>query len=145
VSIFLFVFFSYRSTVSCASDVCHVEVMQGQDFMAVIQSSPNMAASLRNMCRKRLFKKAIKQYSVKLGQGYSDDDLLKAFYDADMDRSGALTLNELKRLMHQMDPNYPLEEIEALLTFVDVDGDGKINLDEFKSLFRQFEEEAKKV
>jgi Ca2+-binding EF-hand superfamily protein len=47
--------------------------------------------------------------------------------------------------MHKMDPNYPLEEIRALLDFVDIDGDGKISLEEFKRLFRQFEEEKEAV
>jgi len=128
------------STVTCASDICRLHVMNGEDFLALVESSPNMAKALRDMCRKRLFKKAVKTYALESKRGLSDDDLVAAFYDADIDRTGTLNLDEVRRLMHRMDPNYPMEEIQALLKFVDVDGDGKISLDEFKSIFRQFED-----
>lgn len=130
-----------RSTVTCASDVCRLHVMKGVDFLAVIDSSPELASSLRNMCRKRLFKKAVKSYSLEKTRGLTKDDIVAAFYDADVDRSGSLNLDEVRRLMHRMDPSYPMEEIRELLKFVDVDEDGKISLEEFKNVFRQFEEE----
>jgi len=113
--------------------------MKGEDFVALVESSPSMAAALRNMCRKRLFKKAIKSYSLNLKRGLTDDDLVAAFYDADIDRTGLLNIDEVRRIMHQMDPNFPMEDIKELMKFVDVDQDGKMSLDEFKSLFRQFE------
>lgn len=115
--------------------------MKGVDFLAVIDSSPELASSLRNMCRKRLFKKAVKSYSLEKTRGLTKDDIVAAFYDADVDRSGSLNLDEVRRLMHRMDPSYPMEEIRELLKFVDVDEDGKISLEEFKNVFRQFEEE----
>jgi Ca2+-binding EF-hand superfamily protein len=115
--------------------------MKGEDFLAAVESSPELASSLRNMCRKRLFKKAVKAYSLEKTRGMTNEDIVAAFYDADIDRSGALNLDEVRRLMHRMDPSFPMEEIRELLKFVDVDGDGKISLDEFKNLFRQFEAE----
>ena len=129
------------STVTCASETCRLYEMKGEDFLAVIESSPEMAASLRNMCRKRLFKKAVKNFSLEAHRGLSDDDIVAVFHDADVDCSGTLDLDEVKRLMHRMDPKFPLEEIKALLRFVDVDEDGQITLEEFKRLFRQFEDE----
>ena len=115
--------------------------MKGEDFLAVVNSSPEMASTLRNMCRQRLFKKAVKQFSLQENRGLSDDDIVAAFHDADVDRSGSLSLDEVRRLMHRMDPNFPMEEIKALLSFIDVDEDGGVNLEEFKRLFRQFEDE----
>jgi Ca2+-binding EF-hand superfamily protein len=115
--------------------------MKGEDFLAVVESSPEMASSLRNMCRKRLFKKAVKAYSLGNKRGFNDEDIVAAFHDADIDRSGSLNLDEVRRLMHRMDPDFPLDEIRALLKFVDVDEDGQITLEEFKRLFRQFEAE----
>jgi Ca2+-binding EF-hand superfamily protein len=119
--------------------------MQGEDFLAVVESSPEMAASLRNMCRKRLFKKAVKSYSLSKQRGLSDADLVEAFHEADIDRSGSLNLDEVRRLMHRMDPNFPMEEIVALLKFVDVDEDGLVGFEEYIRLFRQFEEEKEGV
>lgn len=115
--------------------------MKGEDFLAVVESSPDTASSLRDMCRKRLFKKAVKAYSLERGSGLSDEDIVAAFHDADIDRSGSLNLDEVRRLMHRMDPKYPIDEIRALLKYVDVDEDGSITLEEFKRLFRQFEDE----
>jgi Ca2+-binding EF-hand superfamily protein len=119
--------------------------MKGDDFIQLVESSPEMKSSLLNMCRKRIFKKAVKQYSLANNRGYSDDDIVAAFHGADIDRTGYLNIDEVRLLMHKMDPDYPLEEIKALLDYVDIDGDGKISLEEFKRLFRQFEEEKEAV
>jgi Ca2+-binding EF-hand superfamily protein len=115
--------------------------MKGRDFLAAVETSPELASSLRNMCRKRLFKKAVKVYSLEKTRGMTKEDIVAAFYDADVDRTGNLNLDEVRRLMHRMDPSYPMEEIRELLKFVDVDEDGNISLEEFKNLFRHFEGE----
>ena len=127
--------------MTCASKQCRLYEMRGEDFLALVNASPEMASVLRNMCRKRLFKKAVKTYALERGHGVTDDDIVAAFHHADIDDNGALTLEEVRRLMHRMDPNFPMEEIRALLKFIDVDEDGMVSLEEFKQLFRQFEDE----
>lgn len=129
------------STVRCVSDTCHLHEMRGEDFMAVVEASPDLAASLRNMCRQRLFKKAVKQFSLQKDRGVSDSDIVAAFHDADLDHSGSLNVEEVRNIMHRMDPKFPMSEIHQLMKFVDVDEDGQVGLDEFKKLFRQFEDE----
>ena len=129
------------STVTCASKSCRLYEMKGEDFLALIESNPEMAQSLRDMCRKRVLKRAVKQYSLQKKRGLSNDDLVAAFHDADIDNTGSLSLDELRGLMHRMDPDFPVDEIKALLKHVDVDNDGQITLLEFKRLFRQFEDE----
>lgn len=109
--------------------------------MAVVNSSPGTSAALRNMCRKRLFKKAVKQFSLHKNRGLSDDDIVAAFHDADLDKSGSLNAEEVRQLMHRMDPKFPMSEIHHLMKFVDVDDDGQVSLEEFKKIFRQFEDE----
>eukprot|EP00550_Attheya_septentrionalis_P011265 CAMPEP_0198299590 /NCGR_PEP_ID=MMETSP1449-20131203/45341_1 /TAXON_ID=420275 /ORGANISM="Attheya septentrionalis, Strain CCMP2084" /LENGTH=912 /DNA_ID=CAMNT_0044001201 /DNA_START=1 /DNA_END=2739 /DNA_ORIENTATION=- len=127
------------STVVCASDSCKVHQMTGEDFLAMVDASPEVASSLRDMCRKRLFKKAVKSSSLRLGRGLTDKDLLAAFHEADIDKTQHLNLDEVRILMHKMDPDFPESEIVALLKYVDTDGDGKCSLEEFKQLFRQFD------
>eukprot|EP00540_Astrosyne_radiata_P009950 CAMPEP_0116868594 /NCGR_PEP_ID=MMETSP0418-20121206/27283_1 /TAXON_ID=1158023 /ORGANISM="Astrosyne radiata, Strain 13vi08-1A" /LENGTH=694 /DNA_ID=CAMNT_0004504581 /DNA_START=140 /DNA_END=2224 /DNA_ORIENTATION=- len=129
------------STVTCASNVCKLHEMRSEDFLAVVNASPEMATVLRNMCRKRLFKKAVKKYCLEKNLGLKDEDIVKAFHDADIDRNGALAVEEVRRLMHRMDPNFPMQEIRELLRFIDCDEDGMVSLEEFKRLFRQFEDE----
>lgn len=129
------------STVTCVSKKCNLLEMKAEDFLAVIESSPELTSSLRDMCRKRLFKKAIKQYSLGKQRGLTDKDIVATFHEADIDGTGFLNLDEVRRIMHKMDPRFPMDDIHALLRFVDVDGDGRISLEEFKRLFRQFEDE----
>jgi len=50
-------------------------------------------------------------------------------------------VEEVRLLMHRMDPKFPMSEIEELMKFVDVDEDGQVSLAEFKRIFRQFEDE----
>lgn len=129
------------STVTCASRVCRLYEMKGEDFLALLESSPEMAQALRDLCRKRLFKKAVKNYSLSLKGGFTNQDIIAAFHDADIDGTGTLSLEELRRMIHKMDPSFPMDEIRAILKYVDVDNDGQITELEFKRLFRQFEEE----
>ena len=114
--------------------------MKAKHFLEVIESSPEMAAALRDMSRKRLFKKAVKAFAWDRSKDIGDSAIVAAFHAADADNSGSLNEEEVRAIMHRMDPNFPMEEIRALLRFVDVDQDGKISLEEFKRLFRQFEE-----
>ena len=130
------------STVTCVSDTCRLHEMRSDDFLKVIESSPEMAKALRDMCRKRLFKKAVKAFSLERKRGLSDEDIVATFYEADLDRTGLLNISELRELMHRMDPTLPMDEIQAILDYIDIDEDGKISLEEFKRLFRQFEKES---
>eukprot|EP00594_Rhizosolenia_setigera_P005476 CAMPEP_0178949188 /NCGR_PEP_ID=MMETSP0789-20121207/5897_1 /TAXON_ID=3005 /ORGANISM="Rhizosolenia setigera, Strain CCMP 1694" /LENGTH=852 /DNA_ID=CAMNT_0020629653 /DNA_START=178 /DNA_END=2736 /DNA_ORIENTATION=- len=128
------------STVICTSDEkCLLHEMNGSDFLKVLQETPDVAQSLRDMCRKRLFKKAVKKMNVEKRRGFGEDDLVAAFREADVNNTGILSLNEVRDIMHRLDPNFPESEIVALLKFMDVDGDGSCSLKEFKRIFRCFE------
>ncbi len=112
--------------------------MVKKDFMDFVETSPEVKAMLLNMCRKRLFKKAVKAYSLTHKRGFSNEDLTKAFQEADLDQSGDLGLDEVTKLMHSMDPTIEKTDIEELMKFIDVDEDGKLSFEEFKRLFRSF-------
>ena len=110
--------------------------MRGSDFLDLVKNDPELVESLRDMCRKRMFKKAIKKLALGLGLGLTFHDVETAFKEADKDKSGSLSLDELRSLFRSMDPDYPDEEIVAFLKFIDLDEDGRIGFDEFKLLFR---------
>jgi hypothetical protein len=129
-----------RSTVVCKSDKCKVHVMRGADFLEVVESSPELASSLRDMCRKRLFKKAVKKFARDNHRSFSVAGLEQAFRDADVKRKGSLSLDELRTLFRRMDPNFPEGDIVAFLNFIDVDEDGRLDFEEFKMIFRVFGE-----
>ena len=130
---------SYRSTVICASETCRLNEMKGPDFLAFLETSPETAETLRNMCRKRLIKKAVKKHSLEKNRGLTNDDLSRAFKEIDLDQSGLVNIDELRSFMNKMDPTLPDSEIVKLMKFVDVDEDGYLNFQDFKRLFRSFE------
>ncbi len=94
---------------------------------------------MQNMCRKRLFKRAVKSYLTGQKRGFTNDDLMKAFEDVDADKSGYLSLDELRSLMNNMDPTMSEDDLVKLMNYLDVDEDGQLGSDEFKRIFRQFE------
>ena len=104
--------------------------MKGSDFLLLLQSDPEHAAALRDMCRKKMLQKAIK--SSRFG-----DDVTRAFKAADKDQSGTLSLQEMKDLMLQLGTNseIPEREIMALLNSLDTDDDGQESLGLRMSLF----------
>jgi Ca2+-binding EF-hand superfamily protein len=125
-----------RSTVVCATEACSLHELRGSDFLDVISSSPELAESLRDMSRKRMFKKAIKKLSMDNKRGFASNDLEAAFDQADKDRSGTLNLEELTLLFKGMDPDFPETDVIAFLKYIDLDEDGRMSLAEFKLLFR---------
>jgi len=127
------------STVICASDKCYLHEMMGSDFTAFLESYPDTKSDLLNMCRKRLFKKAVKRYAMQHNRGFSNKDLIQAFAHADKDNNGDLDIDEVKKLMHAMDPTIHEKDIIELMRYIDVDEDGKLSFNDFKRLFRSFE------
>jgi len=107
--------------------------------MEFLETNPETKEMLQNMCRKRLFKRAVKAHSIGQKRGLTNTDLMKAFDDVDVDKSGDLSLDEIRKLMHGMDPTIPEEDLVMLMKYLDVDEDGKISVEEFKRIFRQFE------
>jgi len=133
------------STVTCVSDTCKLNEMQGTDFLALVQSTPEAAASLLDMCRKRYFKKAVKKINRDKHRSFEENDLVAAFNDADTSGDGRLSLDEIRILMKKMDPNFPETEVVALMKFLDVDESGEVTLEEFKRMFRVFEKMEEKI
>jgi Ca2+-binding EF-hand superfamily protein len=101
--------------------------MMGADFFSYLETSPDTKAALLNMCRKRFFKKAVKKYALEHNRGFSNADLIKAFELADTDKNGNLELDEVRKLMHAMDPSMPEEDIVELMKYINVGEEGKLS------------------
>jgi CRP-like cAMP-binding protein len=119
------------STVVCASPECQLHEMKGSDFYAMLESDPSTTNALRDMCRKRLFQKAVRHHAEEL----SKEELTKVFHAFNKDKSGALSLSEVKSLMKQV--SLPECEVGELLKSLDLDEDGKVTMDEFQRVFKQ--------
>lgn len=126
------------STVVCASKDCFIHEMKSSDFFDMLASDPGAARALMDMCRNRMFQRATKSYLIKQKQGWGEDDLVKAFRDADKDKSGSLSLQEVQNIFRQMgnDSEIPEEDMIEYFKSLDVDEDGQITLDDFQRAFK---------
>jgi CRP-like cAMP-binding protein len=115
------------STISCISPACKVLEMKGEDFMALVDSTPDFEASLRDLSRRREFKKALKK-----AKGDNGTSLKDLFEKIDLDGDGKLSALEVKQVLRSFDASFPDEEANALVQSMDVDGSGFVSWDEFK-------------
>ena len=113
------------ATVECESSQCRVIEMKGSDFLELIQSSPEAEASLRDLSRRREFKKG-------LIKDFGGEATMKELFEAiDTDGDGALSTSEVKQVFKKFDKDFPINEIQALVESMDLDGTGKITRKEF--------------
>lgn len=61
-------------------------------------------------------------------------ELTEAFRAFDADRSGYISAHELRTVMTNMGAKMTEEEINGMISEIDIDGDGKINFEEFVRL-----------
>ena len=128
------------STVVCASPTCKLHEMRGSDFLALLESDPSHANALADMCRKRMFQKAVKSYLLSQGSDLGDTKMARAFHDMDKDKSGTLSLSEVRELMLHMGSNaaIPENDMRELLKSLDLDDDGNVTLNDVLEMSRGF-------
>ncbi len=115
------------ATVTCKSNGgCDIVEMMGKDFLELLQTSPEAEDSLRDLSRRREFKKGL----VKANRGKGS--LKELFDNVDTDGDGTLSISEVKAIIMKFDRNFPEEEIMALIESMDLDGSGKISWKEFE-------------
>jgi Ca2+-binding EF-hand superfamily protein len=64
----------------------------------------------------------------------SINDLNSMFHQADINKDGYLTIDELDIMFKQYDTNITYEDLVVLMKEIDVDGDGRLDIDEFIAL-----------
>ena len=129
---------------------CVVQELLGTDFRKLADLSPDIKTSLRDLCRRRDFKKAIvhrlqKEFpyhdpreafdAVRRGGGErkgrdgNDDD------DVGEKDDDILDVEDIGRLMKEMDPNYADEEIREVIETIDLTNTGDVSYNEFMKVF----------
>ena len=70
-------------------------------------------------------------------RGQPCSDVQTLFGIVDRDRSGAISVDELRVALHQLDLGLPSAQLDALVDTVDTDADGGISLAEFAQWLRE--------
>jgi len=124
------------TTAICASNDCKLYEMNEKDFSSVFNSSPSIKQSLREVCFRRVFQKAI---SKKTGRdfGTNNEELREAFNTADLDGDGVISLEEVKTLLGTIYPSLPADDplFTQALEALNVAGNHSIGWEEFKKVF----------
>jgi serine/threonine protein kinase len=112
---------------------CQVYKMMARDFYEIYNSSPAVKSSLREVCLRREFQKALVKKTNK--EFPSVKDLRKVFDASDTNGSGSLDFEEVQSLLHSFDKSLSDDEIREVLSSLDLLKDGKIGFDEFRVIF----------
>lgn len=120
-------------TAICRTKKCKVHEMTGRDFRALLDLTPEMKQSLKDLCLRRDFKKAV---VLRLKKEFPYQNPREAFDIVKQNKSGEpLTFPEITKLMLELNPNYTDEEIREILTAVKLTGSLSLSFDEFKKVF----------
>jgi serine/threonine protein kinase len=112
---------------------CQVYKMMARDFYQIYNSSSSVRNSLREVCLRREFQKALVKKTNK--EFPSVKDLRKVFDASDTNGSGSLDFEEVQSLLHSFDKSLSDEEIREVLSSLDLSKDGKIGFEEFRVIF----------
>jgi len=120
-------------TAICKSKTCKVYEMTGRDFRALLDLTPDMKRSLKDLCLRRDFKKAVVR---RLKKEFPYNNPREAFDTVKRDRSVEyLTFKEMTDLMLELNPNYTDDEIREILIAIKLTESGRMSFDEFKKVF----------
>lgn len=123
-----------NNSAKCATKECKYHVMLATDFFKLLESHPSVKDSLRDICLRREFMKAL-VFATKKAFPTRDQDLRPAFDAADFNRSGRLDLSDIAQMVKQMDGTYTDENVKEILDSLDLDQTGAVSFSEFKKMF----------
>ena len=122
------------ATAICATeDGCIAYEMSGKDFRKLVSKAPDIESSLRNLCLRRDFKKAV---VLRLNKEFPYSNPREAFdaVKTDMSNPNYLTKEEITKLIQDFSP-YTEKEIDELIRTIDLTNSGTVSFDEFKKVF----------
>jgi serine/threonine protein kinase len=121
------------NAICVSEEGCVALHMPARDFYSLYDSSTGMRDSLRELCLRREFQKALVRKTAKAF--HSSDDLNEVFESADEDGDGVINLDELTKLLLSFDHSLSKEEIQDILGSMDLMKKNQISIQEFKYIF----------
>ena len=132
-----------NTSAICVSENCIVHEMTARDFYEIYNSHEQVKSSLRELCYRREFQKALVK---KTNKEFPDvNDLREVFDAADVAKRGVLKIDEVAPVLKSFDPSLSEDEIKEVLMSFDLDESGSISFDEFKLIFGMNETRAASI
>jgi Ca2+-binding EF-hand superfamily protein len=99
----------------------------------VVASAPYVRETLKDLCIRREFKKAV---VMRLKKEFPYDNPKEAFDAVKTSNIGeGLNFQDVATLMRELNPDYTDEEILEIISTLDLLNSGSITFDEFKKVF----------
>ena len=122
-----------NTTATCISkEGCVATRMRGNDFRKLMDASPHMKDSLVDMMNRRDFKKAV---VLRLGKEFPYLNPREAFDAVDTKHRGVLYAEDVANLMKSLDANYTDNDVQMMMSTLDLQKNGKISYQEFEKIF----------
>jgi serine/threonine protein kinase len=131
-----------NTSAICRSDQCKLHVMRARDFYTFLGAHPAVKKSVRDICLRREFQKAL-VFRTKRPFPTRHADFKAAFDAADEDLSGHISAANMTSMLKQMDPTLTDCDIHEILCSLDLDETGQVSFEEFKSIFGVDEKQSK--
>ena len=122
-----------NTSAKCSTDECRVQIMTAKDFHKIRNKSV-VKDSLQELTMRREFQKAL-VFATKKAFPTKESELREAFEAADYNRSGKIDLSDVSIMLKNMDKTLSGNDIEAIMTSLDLDGSGFVSWEEFKRIF----------
>jgi serine/threonine protein kinase len=119
----------------CASEGgCMAHELMGRDFRKLMDLSPDMKASLQDLCLRREFKKAVVLQLNKEFPYHNPREAFDAVCAGKCSDEG-LDVEAVGNLMRKMYPEFTDEEVLEMIKVLGLSNSGKVTFDEFKKVF----------
>lgn len=123
-----------NTSARCTSDECTVHFLKDTDFYKLMETHPTIQESLRDICLRREFQKAL-VFSTGKSFPKTEEDLRDAFDAADFNRSGKIDLSDVAVMLRKLDRTLTSGDIKEILDSLDLDRTGAVHWEEFKRIF----------
>jgi CRP-like cAMP-binding protein len=122
------------SAVCVSSGGCKLKAMTSHSFEKLLESSPKLEESLRELSLRREFRRAI-VLKLKKSFGKSRSELQEVFDEIDLDKTGRLNIDEVRDLLTHLDKSITEEALEKMIQTLDLQKTGYVSFEEFRSVF----------
>ena len=121
-------------TAQCVTKECTLHALRARDFYALLESHPSLKTTVRDICLRRDFQKAL---CVRTKKAFpkTERQLRAAFQAVDTRKTGALELDEIESMILELDPTYTAKDIKDILVSLDLNASGTVTWEEFKRIF----------